>query len=70
MELEQEERTYAPDGKWNGREKKRGMPRRLASNELDALWDAIQAHRAATMRWIAPAKATWRLTDDDIISTQ
>jgi hypothetical protein len=34
---------------------KRGGKAKLDANQLDALWDEVQAQRAATFRWTAPA---------------
>jgi hypothetical protein len=30
---------------------KSGGKKKLATNEIDAIWDEVQAHRAATFRW-------------------
>lgn len=34
---------------------KRGGKAKLDANQIEALWDAVQAHRAATFRWTPPA---------------
>jgi hypothetical protein len=33
---------------------KRGMRAKMDRNLLDALWDEVIAHRAATFRWTSP----------------
>lgn len=38
------------------KKKRKGGARRMLSNEVEALWDEVQAKRAATFRWVAPAK--------------
>lgn len=35
---------------------RRGMKAKLDANQIEALWDEVQAQRAATFRWVAPAK--------------
>ncbi|WP_233854065.1 hypothetical protein [Paraburkholderia sp. HD33-4] len=37
---------------------KNGGARKLAANELDALWDEVIAHRMATFRWVRQEGST------------
>jgi hypothetical protein len=32
----------------------RGGKKKLDANAIEALWDQVQSHRAATFRWTAP----------------
>ena len=35
---------------------KNGGARKLQANEIEALWDEVQAERARTFKWVAPVK--------------
>jgi hypothetical protein len=35
---------------------KRGGKAKLDANQIEAMWDEVQAHRAATLRWTPPAR--------------
>lgn len=36
---------------------KRGGKAKLDANQIEALWDTVQAHTRATFRWTPPASA-------------